>query len=189
MMRYIVLIIINLSVLYALCPLKPEWKADTSARVAAVAEEDYLQNIQAKLQLLKAQDEILVLKSIIAAYRHANTRQLRLSAYTASPEEGNNDEENTAIMQAPKPGWTVAVSPDLRGWLGKRVYIDGYGVRLVNDLMNPRYRKSIDILVEDVQQALEIGVREPVEVILVEPFAVDQPTSQGIALAPFCGPG
>ncbi|WP_051434426.1 3D domain-containing protein [Desulfonatronum lacustre] len=124
-----------------------------------------------KLELQQAREEILVLKAILEAYHKANTHYLRLSAYTARKEECNDDIENTAIMQRPITGWTVAVSRDLRGWLGKRVYVEGFGIRMVSDLMNSRYSKSIDILVSDVSEAEEIGVRENVFVTLIEPLA------------------
>ena len=63
-------------------------------------------------------------------------------------------------MESPVPGWTIAVSRDLAGWLGKRVYIEGIGVRRVNDLMNSRYSQRIDILKPTVADAREWGVKE-----------------------------
>ncbi|GAB6060240.1 3D domain-containing protein [Desulfonatronum parangueonense] len=124
-------------------------------------------------QLQQALEEIEELKTVLAGYKAANTHRLRLSAYTARPEETNDDVENTAIMQTPRPGWTVAVSHDLRGWLGKRVYIEGFGVRIVSDLMNARFSKSIDILVPDVDTAISIGVKRNVLVTLIEPLIQD----------------
>lgn len=118
-------------------------------------------------------DEIHTLRKMVHGYRDANTHQLRLSAYTARPEETNDDVDNTAIMQDPVPGWTVAVSRDLKGWLGKRVYIEGFGVRLVSDLMNTRFDQAIDVLVPDVSTARGIGVQDNVLVTLVEPLATD----------------
>ncbi len=132
--------------------------------------EERLVSAEHQLKLLKAQDKITILKLMLDRYREANTHRLRLTAYTARPEETNEDVENTAIMQAPRPGWTVAVSHDLRGWLGKRVYVEGFGVRFVGDLMNPRYSKSIDILVTDVEEARDIGVIQDVFVTLIEPL-------------------
>jgi 3D (Asp-Asp-Asp) domain-containing protein len=128
---------------------------------------------QKDLELSKAQEENLVLNAILHGYKEANTHHLRLSAYTARTQECNDDPENTAIMQAPKPGWTVAVSHDLKGWLGKRVYIQGFGVRLVNDLMHSRYSKSIDVLVGKVSTAKSIGIKNNVLVTLIEPYAVE----------------
>jgi 3D (Asp-Asp-Asp) domain-containing protein len=145
--------------------------ADSFAEETVDPLSETISSEEQKLELQKAREEILVLKAILEAYHKANTHYLRLSAYTARKEEGNDDIENTAIMQRPKIGWTVAVSRDLRGWLGKRVYVEGFGIRMVSDLMNPRYSKSIDILVPEVSEAMEIGVRENVFVTLIEPLA------------------
>ena len=106
---------------------------------------------------------------VIRGYQISNFWEVEVSAYTARPEETNNDYKNTAIMEEPKPGWSIAVSQDLRFLLGKRVYIPGYGVRYVNDLMNKRYVKTIDILVGTVEEAREIG-RHRGELILIEPY-------------------
>lgn len=132
--------------------------------------EESLVSAEQHLELLKAQDKITILKLMLDRYREANTHLLRLSAYTARPEETNEDVENTAIMQKPRPGWTVAVSHDLRGWLGKRVYVEGFGVRFVGDLMSSRFTRSIDVLVADVDEALAIGVIQDVFVTLIEPL-------------------
>ncbi|GAB6060188.1 3D domain-containing protein [Desulfonatronum parangueonense] len=128
-------------------------------------------NHQAELMQIREENELL--RKILAGYKEANTLRLRLTAYTARKEECNEDVDNTAIMQKPTPGWTVAVSHDLRGWLGKRVYIEGFGVRLVSDLMHARHKQSIDILVPDVPMAKSIGVRKNVLVTLIEPLAAD----------------
>ncbi|GAB6059071.1 3D domain-containing protein [Desulfonatronum parangueonense] len=159
-------IIIILAQLYAISAM-----AGSSVEMTVEAFSEIVCIDEQKQELQKAQEEITVLKAILEAYHKANTHYLRLSAYTARKEECNDDIENTAIMQRPKPGWTVAVSRDLRGWLGKRVYVEGFGIRMVSDLMNSRYTKAIDILVPDVDEALEIGVRENVFVTLIEPLA------------------
>ncbi|TVR00108.1 MAG: hypothetical protein EA399_05035 [Desulfovibrionales bacterium] len=142
---------------------RENFREDASNRTAGLATE-----------LAAVLNENQALRQMVDTYRDANTHQLRLSAYTARPEECNEDVDNTAIMQPPVPGWTVAVSRDLKGWLGKRIYIEGFGVRLVNDLMNARYAHAIDILVPDVPTAKQIGVRKNVLVTLVEPLATDE---------------
>ena len=77
--------------------------------------EGYREGNSHPAQLQQALEEIEELNNVLAGYKAANTHRLRLSAYTARPEETNADVENTAIMQTPRPGWTVAVSHDLRG--------------------------------------------------------------------------
>jgi 3D (Asp-Asp-Asp) domain-containing protein len=197
-MRYALPLVIVLALMNLYHVLKP---VDGVGGQPAVLTKEYRFSMEKDLELLKAQDEILilkmllnryreskgnredelgklleenfVLKQMVNRYRDANTHRLRLTAYTARPEECNDDVDNTAIMQTPVSGWTVAVSRDLKGWLGKRVYIEGFGVRLVSDLMNARYTNSIDILVADLPTAKRIGVRKNVLVTLVEPLATD----------------
>ncbi|WP_052813200.1 3D domain-containing protein [Desulfonatronum thioautotrophicum] len=140
----------------------------------SVREETSYKTASLATELATVLNENRTLRQMVDTYRDANTHRLRLTAYTARPEECNDDIENTAIMQSPVPGWTVAVSRDLKGWLGKRVYIEGFGVRLVNDLMNARYANAIDVLVPDVPTAKKIGVRRNILVTLVEPLATDE---------------
>ncbi len=113
-------------------------------------------------------DEIKILKTILAAYKIQHSYNVELTAYTPRRQETNSDPGNTAIMETPVPGWTIAVSQDLNYLLGKRVYIPGFGVRRVNDLMNARYEKRIDILVSSVSEARQIGLQQT-EMILIEP--------------------
>lgn len=82
---------------------------------------------------------------------------LEVSAYTPSIDECNNDIANTATMVKPKPGYHVAVSQDLIWMLGHKIYIEGYGVRKVVDLMNKRYEKSMDIMVGTKSEAFKFG--------------------------------
>lgn len=53
------------------------------------------------------------------------------------PTQGSKEGKN-ALGKPAKPGRTVAVSRDLakKGWLGRRVYIPGVGVRIVEDVMH-----------------------------------------------------
>ena len=111
-----------------------------------------------------------ILEIMLTNYRISNQWDVEVSAYTARREETNIDPENTAIMQKPIPGWTIAVSQDLQFLLGKRVYIEGFGVRYVNDLMNVRYTKTIDILVPTVAEARRIGRIESRNMTLIEPY-------------------
>lgn len=60
------------------------------------------------------------------------------------------------------PGRTVAVSRDMRHLMGKWVHIEGVGKRLVHDVMNARYRQSVDVCMADRVSALEFGRRSVV---------------------------
>lgn len=90
---------------------------------------------------------------------------LTITAYTNRPQETNKCPK-TATMEQAIPGWTVAVSRDLIHWLGGRVYIEGVGVRRVNDLMNVRHEKTLDLLVGTVGDAVEWGRQERMVVYL-----------------------
>ena len=90
---------------------------------------------------------------------------LTITAYTNRPQETNKCPK-TATMEQAVPGWTVAVSRDLIHWLGGRVYIEGVGVRRVNDLMNARHEKTLDLLVGTVGDAVEWGRQERMVVYL-----------------------
>ena len=99
-----------------------------------------------------------------------NTYFLTLTAYTLTKEECNKDLKNTAIMQKPIAGYTCAVSQDLLKLLGRKIYIKGFGVFYVNDLMNKRFKNSIDILVGNKKTAFNIGKQFNIEVVLIEQF-------------------
>lgn len=83
--------------------------------------------------------------------------ELTVTAYTASEDETDSTPNTTALMQEPVSGKTVAVSHDLKRFLGAKVYIEGHGIRVVNDLMNKRFTKRIDIFVGTKEQARNIG--------------------------------
>lgn len=87
-----------------------------------------------------------------------------VTAYSPSSNETDNTPNKTALLQKPVPGWTCAVSRDLMDYLGKRVYIDGLGVRKINDLMNKRYEKRIDLCMGK-KEAIEFGVEKDIKII------------------------
>lgn len=91
-----------------------------------------------------------------------------VSAYTASRDETDSDPTKTAFMTKPKVGKTVAVSRDLVKKLKhKRVYIEDVGIRVVEDVMNPRYRNSMDLLVKTKREARDFG-RKDIRVVLLD---------------------
>jgi 3D (Asp-Asp-Asp) domain-containing protein len=101
-------------------------------------------------------------------YQPIDITYVTITAYTPSTNECDNDPLHTAIMTKPRPG-TIAVSRDLleAGWtFGKRVWIKNHGVFVINDLMNKRYKKRIDIVMFDKNQAIQFGKRESVAVLI-----------------------
>lgn len=123
------------------------------------------------------------LQNKIFTYQISNFWEVDLTAYTSSIEETNSQPDKTAIMEKPRPGYSIAVSQDLKFLLGKRVYIYGFGVRYVNDLMNKRYKKRIDILVNNKKIAKEIGIVNNVKLILIEPeLLIEETTKEKISV-------
>jgi len=122
----------------------------------------------------KLEDRIIYLENrqpeqtVILQGINKNTikEQCKVTAYTNRIAETNNDPDNTAIMEKPVSGWTCAVSEDLMHWLGGRVYIKGVGVRRVNDLMNSRFKKAIDIYTGDHVYAKNFGKQEETVIYL-----------------------
>lgn len=56
-----------------------------------------------------------------------------------------------------KPGITCAVSRNLRHLMGKKIHIEGVGVRRVNDLMASRWKCAIDVCVDTAGEANRFG--------------------------------
>lgn len=63
----------------------------------------------------------------------------------------------TAILEKPKAGWSCAVSPDLTHWLGGRIYVEGVGVRRVNDLMHTYNKNTVDLYAGTAKEARTFG--------------------------------
>ena len=96
-------------------------------------------------------------------------KSIKITFYSPKLRGINSDKNpnRTALMKKPISGWTCAISRDLmeRGWLGKKIYIDGIGVRYASDLMALSYKgkkitKQIDLCVgrKDVfKQSKKLG--------------------------------
>jgi 3D (Asp-Asp-Asp) domain-containing protein len=119
--------------------------------------DNTVQQLQTENNLLIQEIKLLKRKFDINVYA---------TAYTARVQECDSTPDVTAIMEKPKAGWTIAVSHDLIYLLGKRVYIKGIGVRRVNDLMNGRYTKRIDILMDNLKEAKSFNNRK-VQLIVI----------------------
>ncbi len=110
------------------------------------------------------------IQSLRAEIVGQDVRVVTVTAYTASRDETNSDPGNTAIMQKPVPGWTIAVSRDLLsdGWaFGDKVWIEGAGLFQIADVMNSRWTRRIDVLVGTKKQARSFGVRQDVTAVRV----------------------
>ncbi len=95
-----------------------------------------------------------------------------LTAYTAGPEStgkrpGHPAYGITASGAYVEEGTTVAVDPRVIP-MGRRVYIEGIGYRVAQDTGGAIKGKRIDVYIEDLQEALEFGVKRGVDVYLVD---------------------
>jgi 3D (Asp-Asp-Asp) domain-containing protein len=98
------------------------------------------------------------LDDIIAKLDGLQKFTAEITAYTLDPQETDNDPSHAADMTSPVPGKTAAVSRDLATkLLGKKIYIPGYGVRVVNDLTAAGKENTIDILVGSKKTAQKVG--------------------------------
>ena len=89
-----------------------------------------------------------------------------ITAYSNEVSQTDSTPNQTAILEKPKAGWTCAVSHDLKQYLGNKIYVYGYGVFKVNDLMNKRYTKRIDLFMGK-SQAIEFGRKDNVTVVFI----------------------
>lgn len=117
-------------------------------------------------QLEKQREALANLRTTLHA---KDVETLIVTAYTPSKEETDDTPMITAAMTKVRPG-TVAVSRDLfeRGWtFGKKVYIEGEGIKTINDLMSDKWEKRMDILYFDKDDATQFGKRQLTVALLV----------------------
>ena len=90
-------------------------------------------------------------------------KQMVTISFYHPPSKGINsdsDPTNTATMTRPIVGRTVAISNDLfkAGWLGWKIYIEGFGVFICEDRMGSKVEgKQIDICVSSEKKAFKLG--------------------------------
>ena len=80
----------------------------------------------------------------------------------------DSNPNKTALMTKPKPGYTVAISKALveKGWLGHKVYIEGFGIGKVEDRMGRSVTGiHIDICVGTEKEAMKLGKRLNVNMV------------------------
>jgi len=95
-----------------------------------------------------------------------------LSAYHPKSKGINSDKNpnKTALMQKPIAGYTLAISNELfkLGWLGKKIYIDGWGVGKATDRMSHTVKgKQIDICAPSLKVAKNFGIKNDVMAVIL----------------------
>lgn len=88
---------------------------------------------------------------------------LQVTSYQPVAKQTDNSPTWTSIGDRTTK-FGVAVSQDLlksgRVKYGDILYVEGYGYRVVNDCMHPRFTNAIDLLVFTYQEEKKIGVRQ-----------------------------
>ena len=114
-------------------------------------------------QLVSMQEEVKTLREII----QSDYQIVTVTAYHPNSRGINSDAHpnKTALMRKPISGYTLAVSTELveLGWLGKKIYIDGWGVGRATDRMGRSVKgKRIDICAPSLKRAKKFGVKKDV---------------------------
>lgn len=89
-----------------------------------------------------------ILKDVNTSIEHLNNPidrcyKMRITGYTPT---GNK----TALMEDVQTGWTAAVSPKCMFLLGTKVYVEGHGIRYINDLTHKNLDEEFDVCTLDL---------------------------------------
>jgi len=138
----------------------------TEARqVYVVDKHTYTENTALTLQTQALQAKLAELQAKLDETRviHAT-----ITSYSPNPDQTDEDPFITASMERVQEG-RVAVSRDLfyKGWVfGRRIYIEGKGIFIVNDLMHSRKINQIDIFRFSTTKAEDFGIQHARVVLL-----------------------
>jgi len=99
-------------------------------------------------------------------------QKVTVTAYHPNSKGINSDRNpaRTATMKRPIAGYTLAISDELfrLGWLGKKIYIDGWGVGRATDRMSASVKgKHIDICFPSLKIARTFGIKKGVLAVLL----------------------
>ena len=94
-------------------------------------------------QLKTCEKEIVVLQNKLQIITDRYNKSIHLS--TTLLATAYTGDEQTATLEKPRAGWTVAISQDRLDLLGKKIYIKGFGVRKITDLMDKEHKNALDI--------------------------------------------
>ena len=104
--------------------------------------------------------ELAEIKQLIKSTR--TTCKTTVTAYHPASGGINSDQtpDKTSTMTKPIAGWTAAISTELveLGWLGQKIYLDGYGVFKATDRMAKGLTgKRVDVCVGSQTTAIKYG--------------------------------
>ncbi|MBA3010705.1 MAG: 3D domain-containing protein [Proteobacteria bacterium] len=155
----------------------------TSVFFAVQFNNEHVLNKRNAQTILSAHQEIQELKRSLSLYEN---KELHLRSIIKSKEKkldtflkanviltgyhpwsnGINSDgypQETATMTMPVPGWTCAISSELveKGWLGKKIYIEGIGVFKAEDRMSSSLNGlRIDLCMGSLEKALNFGKKK-----------------------------
>lgn len=135
--------------------------------LASVKFENQIIGIKNELKTVK--EELQQIKQSLPV----NYQKVTLTAYHP-PSKGINadkDPNSTATMTRPIPGRTLAISKPLvkLGWLGKQIYIEGWGVGRATDRMGASIKDvRIDVCAPSLQYAKQFGIKRDVLAVVLD---------------------
>lgn len=160
--KLIISVVLAAGMIQACTPDPPPPPPDNSPEIKRISDE--VIKIRARLAMVRGDIKYL---AAALAKRNGNAHTVTATAYSPVPEQTDSTPWETAILTRPVEGRTIAVSQDHVDWLGRKVYIPGYGVRYVEDLMNARFKDRIDFFIESTREAADFGVKK-LQIILLE---------------------
>jgi 3D (Asp-Asp-Asp) domain-containing protein len=142
--------------------------------VVVVVKQQEIDDLQHRLVLVEHTaearklmvEEVRLLQEALSA---PPVRVVTVTAYNPTTDQTDSDPLVAASMRKVRLG-TIAVSRDLfdQGWVfGRKVRIEGIGIFEINDLMNKRFNKRIDIFMWDESQARQFG-KKSIKAALLE---------------------
>jgi len=134
------------------CYLNTEVESYTATIVSVLERQVRLDEVLLqKVQLLDREVKALSAKNYVIA---------TVTAYTPSIAECDSTPYTTAFLKKVHPRY-VAISRDLlkQGWVpGRKVYIEGIGIRTIGDLMSPKVKgPHVDVFMWKRRDALKFG--------------------------------
>jgi len=109
----------------------------------------------------------------IKALKHKNYVIATVTAYSPSVNECDTTPYTTAFLKRVHPKY-VAISRDLlhQGWTpGRKIYIEGIGVKVIGDLMSPKVKgPHIDVFMWRKEDAIKFGKSKRYVFLMQDPL-------------------